>query len=387
MTGMNNKIKILHISPSSRIYGTERHILSIVKYSDKEKFEHTVATPDRGGFNEELDRIGIKNVIAGRQHGYRRKIEGIFNKDALKLFSLMKNGGFDIVHTHLNSFGGFMAKLAGVKRIIHTRHGVFWSDEELDKISASAKKFQDIKNKVFDITIAIGNYEKETLINKLGYDPKKIRLTINGVNIPELDSKTDKNKTKKELFGTDDFIVGAVGRLERQKGFHYLVEAARIVCKETDKIKFVIIGEGTYKEALTKMRDEYGLTDNIIFIDYKSNVLDYVNRFDIKILTSLWEGLSYAVQEAMALAKPVIALSSQNVSGVKEIIVNGKTGYLIEEDYESNMAKRILELFYDNEKRLAMGRASRERELNDFPEKRTAEDMDKVYFELYNIEK
>jgi glycosyltransferase involved in cell wall biosynthesis len=377
----------LHISPSGRIYGTERHILSIVKYSDKNKFEHTVATPDRGVFNEELDRLGIKNEIAGRQHGYKSKVEGIFNKDALKLLRLIRKGGFDIVHTHLNSFGGFMAKLAGVKRIIHTRHGVFWSDEELENISASDKKFQNIKNKVFDITVAIGNYEKETLINKLGYDPAKIRVTINGVNIEEIDSKTDKTKTKAELFGTEDFIAGAVGRLERQKGFHYLVEAARLVCGETDKIKFVIIGEGSYKEQLMKMRDGYGLTDKIIFIDYKNNVPDYVNRFDIKVLTSLWEGLSYAVQEAMALAKPVIALSSKNVSGVKEIIVNGKTGYLIEDDYEKNLAKYILELYNDNEKRLAMGMAGRERELKDFPERRTAEDMDKVYLELFGNKK
>ncbi|MEO8209066.1 MAG: glycosyltransferase [bacterium] len=378
------KIKILHISPDSVIHGTERHILSILKYSDRDDFDSYVATPDEGIFNKELSRINIKSFIAGRKHGYKNKTEGIFGRDSKRLYKLIKEGSFDIVHTHLNSFGGMLAKLAGVPVIIHTRHGVFWSEEELNNISAADRYFQKLKSSIFDMTIAIGEYEKKTLIEKFNYNKKKITTTINGVDVDEINSSVDKFKTKQELFGTDDLIVGLVGRLEKQKGLDYLLNAVNLIKDRTAGIKFVIIGSGTQKDELILKRNALGLEDKIIFLDYKKNILDYVYNFDFIVLTSLWEGLSYAVQEAMALSKPVIALTSPNVSGVKEIIVNGETGYLIESDYVNELGKYILVLSNDLNKRLRFGRAAKDREKNYFPEWKAASDMEFVYRELYN---
>ena len=362
------KIKVLHISPDSVIHGTERHILSILKYSDREEFDHSVAVPEEGEMKNVLNKMGIRTYIAGRKHGYKSKTEGIFGKDVKDLYNLIKKEKFDIVHTHLNSYGGMIAKLAGAPVTVHTRHGVFWSEEDLNDISFSDKYFQKMKSKFFDMTVAIGEYEKKTLTGKFGYDEKKITTTINGVDVDEINSKIDKLKTKKELFGTDDLIAGLVGRLERQKGFDHLLNAVSLIKDKTEGIRFAVIGSGSLKDELIQKRNSLGLDDKILFIDYKKNILDYVYNFDFMILTSLWEGLSYAVQEAMALSKPVIALTSPNVSGVKEIIVNGETGYLIESDYENELAKYILVLANDINKRLKFGRASRDRETEFFPE-------------------
>jgi glycosyltransferase involved in cell wall biosynthesis len=187
-----------------------------------------------------------------------------------------------------------------------------------------------------------------------------------------------------ELFGTDDIIAGTVCRLEKQKGLDYLLEAVNLIKDRIEGMKFVIIGSGSLKEELIRKRDELGLEKSILFSDYKKNILDYVYNFDFMVQTSLWEGLSYAVQEAMALSKPVIALTSPNVSGVKEIIVNGETGYLIETDYAKQLGKYILVLSNDINRRLKFGRASRIREMDFFPEWKTASDMEDVYRELYD---
>lgn len=378
------KIKVLHISPDSVIHGTERHILSILKYIDKEEFENFVAIPDDGELNRELDRMNIKTFIAGRKHGYHSKFQGIFGSDTRKLYNIIKESKFDIVHSHLNSFGGLIAKLAGAPAIVHTRHGVFWSENELNNITFIDKYFQKLKSKIFDRTIAIGNYERETLVNKFSYDEKKITTTINGVDVDEIDAKTDKFKTKMELYGTNDLIAGLVVRLEKQKGLDYLIEAVDLIKDKTSNLKFAVIGSGSLMAELIEKRNRMGLEDKILFLDYKKNILDYVYNFDFMILTSLWEGLSYAVQEAMALGKPVIALTSPNVSGVKEIIIHGETGYLIESDYVNELAKHILILSNDINKRLKFGRASKEREKDFFTEWKTASDMENVYRELYN---
>jgi len=375
---------VLHISPDAVIHGTERHILSILKYSDREEFESFVAMPDEGDFNKELYKMNIKTFIAGRKHGYKSKLEGIFGKDSRTLYKLIKEEKFDIVHSHLNSYGGIIAKLAGTPVIVHTRHGVFWSEEDLNNISFASKYFQKLKSKVFDMTIAIGEYEKKTLTEKFNYHEKKVTTTINGVDVDELNSKVDKLKTKKELFGTDDLIVGLVGRLEKQKGLEYLLEAVNLIKDKIGRTKFVVIGNGNLKNELIQKRNRMGLESNILFLDYKINILDYVYNFDFMVLTSLWEGLSYAVQEAMALSKPVIALTSPHVSGVKEIIVDGETGYLIESDYVNNLGKYILVLSNDINRRLKFGKAAKEREKLWFPEWKTASDMEDVYRELYN---
>ncbi|HMQ68563.1 MAG TPA: glycosyltransferase [Ignavibacteria bacterium] len=378
-----SKIKVLHISPDSVIHGTERHILSILKHSDKNEFEHSVVMPDKGNFRDELIAMNVETFIAGRKHGYEGKFDGIFGKETRDLFRIIKENKFDIVHSHLNSYGGIVAKFAGAPAIVHTRHGVFWSEEELNRISLPVRYFQKIKSDLFDTTIALGEYEKNTLKEKFNYDENKISSTINGVDVEEICAKVDRSKTKKELFGTDELIVGLVGRLEKQKGFEYLLDAVYRIKDKTDGIRFVIIGNGSMKDELISKRNSLGLEHKIIFLDYKKNILDYVNNFDFMVLTSLWEGLSYAVQEAMALGKPVIALSSPNVSGVKEIIVHDQTGYIIEEDFVNELGRHILMLSNDCIKRSQFGRASVERERDHFPEWKTASDMDLIYKRLY----
>jgi glycosyltransferase involved in cell wall biosynthesis len=377
------KIKILHISPDSVIHGTERHILSILKYSDRNNFEHAVVMPDEGILKKELNKMNIETFIAGRKHGYNGKFDGIFSKETKNLYSIIKENEFDIVHSHLNSFGGIVARLAGVPAVVHTRHGVFWSEEELNNISITDKYFQKIKSGIFDTTVALGEYEKKTLVKNFNYDENKISSTINGVNVEEINSKIDSSITKKELFGTNDLIVGLVGRLEKQKGFDYLIDAVDRIKDQIDGITFFIIGNGSMRDELVSKRDSLGLDKKIVFMDYKTNILDYVSNFDFMVQTSLWEGLSYSVQEAMALGKPVIALSSPSVSGVGEIIVHNETGFVIEKDYITELCKYILILAKDTEKRLRFGKASMEREKEYFPEWKTASDMDQVYKRLF----
>ena len=376
------KIKVLHISPDSVIHGTERHILALVEYSNRDIVENTVVTPRKGVMNDELDRLNVKNFIAGRKHGYKGKFRGVLSNDSRSLFRLIKEGGYDIVHTHLNSFGGFIGKLAGTKYAVHTRHGVFWSEEELEHISAPDKFFQLFKSKVFDRTVAIGNYEKQTLIEKFKYPESKIIRTINGVNIDKILSGTNSAKSKLDIFGTNDIIAGSTGRLERQKGFHFIIEAANILKNKTPRLKFFIIGSGKEKENLEKLIDEYGLRDKVFLYDYKQNILDYVKCFDMMLSTSLWEGLSYSVQEAMALGKPVISFTAPHVSGVKEIIEDGVSGFLVDYKDSNALAGKIYELFSNDELRINFGKAAQEKIRNCFPEWQTAKDMDKLYIEL-----
>jgi len=220
------------------------------------------------------------------------------------------------------------------------------TEEEISKISSIKKKFQKYKSDIFVKTIALSSIEKNVMVKMYNYDPKKIEIIYNGVTIENIKAKVNTSTDKKSLYGTNDFVVGGIGRFERQKGFHLFVAAASKVLKQVKNIKFVLIGNGSLRENILSQIKELGLEENFIILDYKSNVFDYLNNFDLMVSSSLWEGVPYAILEAMALGKPTIAISS-NLSGVNEIIDDGADGFLIKDNYSDNLAEKILFLYND----------------------------------------
>jgi len=149
------KHKILHISPDGVIYGTERHILSIVSNSDRNKFEHFVSVPREGSLTAALDEIGIKYFVGSRMPSKSNVVQGFWeNGGFMKLFRTIKNNDFDIIHSHLVTYAGILAKFLGKKKLVHTRHGIFMTEEEISKISSIKKKFQKYKSDIFVKTIA-----------------------------------------------------------------------------------------------------------------------------------------------------------------------------------------------------------------------------------------
>jgi glycosyltransferase involved in cell wall biosynthesis len=374
------KIKVLHVSPDSIINGTERHILSLVSLSNTDIIEPWVAIPVEGIMSDYLDEMNVKYDYAGRVHGYR--FTGFLKNNALmKLISLIKREKFDIVHAHLNSYSCFIAKMVGVKYTVHTRHGIFWTKEKLDKMSSAVRRFQKYKSDKIDCTIALSAQEESTMINDFGYDKNKLRKIYNGVSISSIQKKRN-GLSKRELFGTDEFIVGAVGRLEEQKNFSLLLDVAKAVIEKQCGIKFIIVGEGSLEAELLQKKIDLGLCDSVQFLGYKENVFDYIDGFDLMIQTSLWEGMPYVILEAMALGKAMISTTTKGLSGVGEVILNKETGYLIDENYREKLVNAVLDLYNDREKLKRFAEAGKKRVNDHFSEEKMVRDTEQIYIDL-----
>lgn len=377
-----NKIKVLHISPSGTLYGTERHILSIVKYADPEKFEHVIVTPTYGNLNELLKEINVTYIVAGRKPGYKNNLSTIFElKDFWQLYKIIKQGNFDIIHSHLNFYSCLTAKFAGGKKLIHTRHGIFWSEEELRDIGFINRYIQKKKSSIADITIALSKIERNTLVKYFDYPSAKIRIIYNGVSVPDIYSRLNTELNKSALFKTGKFIVGTVGRFERQKGFDILIEIARKVIDKEDMI-FIIIGSGNLEEKYRNMIRDLNLQNNVYLLGYQKNIFDYINSFDIFIQTSRWEGVPYVILEAMALKKPIVAISHPNVTGISEVVVNCESGLLIEDNFVDNTAEMILKLKNDRLLKNRLAENSFRRVGNLYTEENMSKDMHNIYQEL-----
>ena len=376
------KIRVLHISPDGVLFGTERHILSIVKNSNREEFEHSVSVPREGSFTEELDKIGIPYHLGSRMPSKSSILGGFFeNKGIIKFLKLVQKSNFDIIHTHLNSYGGILAKAAGNKKIVHTRHGIFWTEDELKSISGPKKGFQKMKSRLFSKTIALSRIEKKIMVDSFGYDPSGIEIIYNGVTIDEIRAKVNPALCKMELFGTNDFIVGSIGRFERQKGYHLFIKAAEIAAKKIPGIRFILIGRGSLKDSLQDQVKEAGLENIFSIMDYQQNVFDYLDKFDIMVSSSLWEGVPYAILEALALGKPTIAFTSK-LSGVSEIFDSGVNGYLVEEDYVNRLAELIVLLHNDRSLYEKMSKNAEEQIKKKFSESEMINKTESLYKSL-----
>lgn len=143
-------------------------------------------------------------------------------------------------------------------------------------------------------------------------------------------------------------LIVTVGRLNSQKNHKMLIDAISIVQKRYPSIQCNIYGEGELRVELQNIIDSKKLSDVVHLEGKKSNVLDYVSKASVFVMSSDREGLSNALMEAMMLGKVCI---STDYPGVEDIIEEEKTGYIVPRRNAELMANKILEVLSDSAKK------------------------------------
>ncbi|HMA86870.1 MAG TPA: glycosyltransferase family 4 protein, partial [Desulfosalsimonadaceae bacterium] len=171
----------------------------------------------------------------------------------------------------------------------------------------------------------------------------------------------------------DKFIIGHIGALvNRDKGQHYLIEAARALRPEMADLYFLFLGEGKDRPVFQAAAE--GL-DNIEFAGFKKNVGDYLAVMDLLILPSLKEGLGSIILDAMDYRVPVIASA---VGGIPDVISHGQNGLLVPPADSQAIAEAIRALYADPEKRRTMADAGFQT-----ARRYSADHIGKAYLDLY----
>ncbi|MEM2129069.1 MAG: glycosyltransferase family 4 protein [Candidatus Bathyarchaeia archaeon] len=209
--------------------------------------------------------------------------------------------------------------------------------------------------------ITVCNYTRTKFINA-GIPPQKITTIPNSVDLYYFD-KSVTIKSKKIKKNSHYLSIINVGALIPRKGHKYLIEAAKL-CKENNiQVYFRIVGEGSLRPKLMKMIREYQLEDRIFLM---GRILKYselyriLNESDIFVFPSKAELLPFAVLEAMAARKPVIAT---DVGGINEIIHDHINGILISSFNQKSLPReiycRILELYKNRHLAIELGEHAR----------------------------
>jgi len=250
----------------------------------------------------------------------------------------------DVVHTH-TPVASLLARKAATKakvpQIIYTCHGFYFHENmQLLKKKLFTWLEKNAAQKNTDYIFTVNQEDMDfALANNFIQTDKIININSVGINTttkfnPTLFSSEDKQTLKKELnINQTDKIITFIGRLVEEKGIIELIEAFSLLKKQRTDIKLLMIGETLQSDRDKKTKDiikqtiqTNGLKKDIIFTGYRKDIANLLSITDTFVLPSHREGMPVSSLEAMSMGVPVVGT---NIRGLREEIIEGKTGYIV----------------------------------------------------------
>jgi len=292
-------MKVLHVITGLDAGGAEIQLALILKYT---RHETDVVTLYNPGPVADLIRSGGTSV---RDIGMRRNTE---ISALLRLRSLIAEGRYDVVHTHLfrtQIYGRPAAWLAGTPVVLTTEHSIGETHIERRKMTSAVRGLYLASELFSDATIAVADVVKERLI-KWGVSGRKITVIPNGLDVPALAFDPAARQRVREQFGIspDTYVIGALGRLDPNKRIDLVVEAAMPVLG--DQCKILVIGRGEDQARVEAAVDRLGVREHVIFGGFQSDTAAMMASFDVYVAASVQETFGLSVLEAMASGLPVL---------------------------------------------------------------------------------
>ncbi|TMP47583.1 glycosyltransferase family 4 protein [Pseudoalteromonas sp. S1688] len=369
------KIKVVHVQVVPILSGVQSISLEIFKGLDSEKYEKFIICS--GAYDvqpefTELFRCADVEIIQINE--LKREINIQDCSAFWSLFKLFKKHRFDICHTHSTKPGVLArvaAKLAGIKVIIHTIHGVSFHKNE-----PTLKRFffyiVEFFSTFFGNTVTcVNNYYRKYY----RYISSKKFLTIyNGVRIPvEVNKTTNKTDSKlKILF---------LSRLERAKDPLTLLKAINLLVNEykIDNIELIIAGDGELRSELEQYAKRNNIFKYITFAGWVTEKDRFYLEADIFCVPSIFEAFGLVFAEAGSFELPTVATY---VEGIPEVVIDNETGYLVAPgDFEA-LALKLKYLIKQPEARYHLGKKARQHISKNF----TVSKMVDKYIDLYEKE-
>lgn len=350
--------RVLFVLGSLGFGGTERQVTEILRHLNRDQFEPILYLIYRRG--ELLPQIPSDvRVIAywDRHRPPSINLPGrTFWGQVRDLTNTIHNEQIDVVYDRASH----MAMTAGMATPTTVgRLSTVVADPELD-FKNSHPRFRWIKKSLLrraylraDRVLSVSNGVREELIRFHHLPPQQV---VTCYNIFDFASIHARAAAAGPEFACDRFHVICVGRLQREKGQTFLLQAIdRLVHNRNRKeILLWLIGTGPDESALRQFAATRNLSQHVRFEGFQSNPLAYVKRASILCLPSLFEGMPNALVEAMACGTPVVASDCR--SGPREILEDGRFGQLVPPQNAEALADALEEAFHHlfNRKHLSM---------------------------------
>lgn len=269
----------------------------------------------------------------------------------------------DIIHTHLSSaslWGSMAGQITGVPVLAHVH--------ALNMLTCFM---------LADALVACSKGVREYLLEQ-GADPERVHVLYNGLDPAQFEDLPSGEEMREELGIPQDVpVIGEVAHLSPKKGQRYLIEATAKLKERLPEIVCLLVGEGDDAEELRQHAARHGVADNVRLLGYRSDAPAVMRAMDVVVLPSVAkEGLGVVLIEAGFVKRPVVG---SDAPGIREVIVDGETGFLAPVADAAGLADRIAMILADPELKRRMGEAGRARAHDLFTIDKMTERAENIY--------
>ncbi len=349
-------LRVAHVALQLDTGGMERLLVEFARHHDRRLVEPiVVALGERGAVADEIEACGVRVVTLGMRPGLRPAA-------IWRIARWLRNDGIDLVHTHNTKpllYAGPAAQWAGVRAVIHTRHG--------QRFAAKGRQTMlfRLASRCADRMVCV-SADGADLCLREGIDASALSVVRNGVDCDRFEARG----------GDPAGPLLFVGRLSPEKDIPTLIEAMAILRRDDPRVSLLIAGGGACAEEIAALVRVRGLADRVQLLGPVSDVAALHRRARCFVLPSRTEGMPLTVIEAMASGLPVVAT---RVGGTPEVVEEGVTGILVPPGNAPELAAALRRMAADPERSRTMGLAGAQRARERFD----ARVMVRAYEQLY----
>lgn len=357
--------------------GPEKTILHGAAQADRTRF-HVVVCYVRDERDREftLDArakdLGVDYVEIAERHSFDL---GVVDR----LATLVRERQIDIIHAHdykTDLAAYWVARRTGTMPLA-TAHGWTGQSPRERRLYYPVDRF--ILRR-YPRVIAVSSDIRQRLIDS-GASPGRVSVILNGIDPSAHRRVADRRAGVRASLGfsADDYVIGAVGRVEQQKRFDQLIDAVAPLMGERTNLHLVIAGSGSLLDAIRAAAAARGIGDRCHLLGHRSDVADLHHAFDLFVQSSEYEGTPNAVLEAMAMETPLVATRA---GGTDELFDDGVHGLLVPVGDVGALRDAVRRAIDDPASATARARAARERIETELSFATRTRRLERVYQEL-----
>jgi sugar transferase (PEP-CTERM/EpsH1 system associated) len=366
---MSKPINIVHVVHALDVGGLENGLVNILNHLD-DRFAHTIMCLSQSG--RMAERIKNPHVKIIEMHLPKDR----FRFPVIRLARAFQSIAPDIVHTRgwATVDAICAARVAGVPFVIHGEHG----REAGDPNGRNRKRniVRKCLSALVNRFVTVSDDLKFWMVETVGISESKVTTIHNGVDTRRF-SPGERSASRRSL-GLDDsiFTIGTVGRLDPVKDHKSMLQAFLPIARSTQPACLIIAGDGPMRPAIESLSSELGISENVRLLGERHDIPQIFKACDVFTLTSIAEGISNTILEAMASALPVVAT---RVGGNPELVDDGVNAHLVSARDVAGLTAAYESYLHDPELRSQHGRNARARAEQKF----SLERMASRYAQLY----
>ena len=347
---IRDRVRVLWVIKGLGPGGAEQLLVQAARAGDHTRFEYHVAyaVAAKDQFVSVLTETGV--MVHPLAHAADRGPRWL-----VRLARLLRNGDFDVVHTHSPLLAGMVRLLVRClprrrrPELLYTEHNR-WGQYRRSTRWLNAATYP-----LEGTVLAVSEGVRQTVARRLR---DRVVTLHHGIDLDHVRHHAGHRASVREELGVADeqVLVGTIANLRREKAYEDLLDAAGLLLQRRDNVRFVSVGQGPLEAELRQRHAQLGLGEGFRFLGYRPDALRLLAGFDLFVLSSHHEGLPVAVMEAQALGTPIVATA---VGGLPEAVTDGIDGVLVPPARPAELADAIDQLASDPERRQRMQVAAR----------------------------